>query len=132
MPASVSNGWVTQIDQDYAEGWRWVRLRGQHVSKDEYSLFPLPLTSADLIFCSLNATTSLPRLFIPPAHVIYKNILSTPVQATSAAMTSRIVLNLRKYGWRELEARDGMVMSTSRSSHKKRPKHGGKAGEHES
>lgn len=50
-------------------------------------------------------------LFIPEEHAIYKNMLSTPAQATSAVMTCRIILNLREYGKKEVVAADGKSVS---------------------
>lgn len=76
------------------------------------------LESRKSVMCSfllsrLNAATLALWIFIPQEHVLYKNILSTPVQATSAVMTCRIILNLRKYGRREIEMTDGMGRSVS-------------------
>jgi hypothetical protein len=42
----------------------------------------------------LNTASLLLRILLPPQHVIYTYLLSTPLSATSAMMTCRIILNL--------------------------------------
>ena len=64
----------------------------------------------------MNAATLFLWLFTPPEHALYKNILSTPVQVTSAAMTCRIILNLRKYGKKEVVAADGRTVTVGVAS----------------
>jgi hypothetical protein len=46
----------------------------------------------------LNTASLLLWILLPPQHVIFSNLLSTPLSATSAMMTCRIILNLRRYG----------------------------------